>query len=174
MELTNWKTVYKKQSFGEKNYGVEIRVAIDRPFNDKDDLAMDKIAEDIESAIMSETLRLDPEAQEARRIEREKLLALFNDKVDGFGAGRDIFVEEIPNGYCSRWCCTQKPWYKVTTNRGVITIGWRKRVINISWEPQVGGTADSLFPSEDVTTFDRTIHAWGYEKAKQYIARLLQ
>jgi hypothetical protein len=65
------------------------------------------------------------------------------------------------------------PWYKVTTRKGVITLGWRKRVIEISWEPSVNNEADELFPGEDVTKIGRTIHAWGYDKAKQYISRLL-
>jgi hypothetical protein len=175
MELTNWKTLYKSQSFGTKNYGIEIRYAMDREITENDNKAMYRIAEQIENAIMTETMRLDPKEQEYRKEEREKLLALFGDRVDEhFGAGRDIYVEEIPNGYDSSWYNSQRPWFRVTTNRGIITLGWRKRVINISWEPSVGGTAESLFPSEDSTKFERTIHAWSYEKAKAYISTLLQ
>jgi hypothetical protein len=165
MELTNWKTIYKKQSFGEKNFGIEVRVAIDLPFNDQDDRAMDRIAEDIESAIMGETLRQDPEVQKVKEEERSKLVGLFGHTA--------VLVDEIPNGYGSSWHYSQSPWYVVTTPKGRITIGWRKRVIEIKWEERVNATADELFPGEDCTKMDRLIHAWGYEKAKQYIARLL-
>jgi len=164
--MINWKTAYKSESYGDKNFGVEVRVAVDRPLNENDDRAMYKIADEIEAAIMAETMRLDPEEQKKKNEEREKLLALFGD--------RAIFVEEIANGYCSRWCCSQSPWYIVTTPRGRIKVGWRKRVIEISWQCTVGDKAEKVFPAEDVTKVDYAIHAWGYEKAKEYIDRLLQ
>jgi hypothetical protein len=173
MELTNWKTAYKVEKYGNSNFGLEIRVAVDRPLNENDEMAMYKIADDAEAALMTETMRLSPVAQEKKKDERTKLLALFSDKVDEHGAGRDIYVEEIPNGYCSRWCCTQIPWYKVTTRKGVITLGWRKRVIQIAWEPSVNTVAEKLFPEETSTKYDRMIHAWGYEKAQEYITKLL-
>jgi hypothetical protein len=168
MELTNWKTAYKIESFGHKpvhTHGIEIRIAINRPLNDKDEMAMYKIADDITTAIMSESMRLDPEQAEAKEAERAELVGLFGHTA--------VLVEEIPNGYCSRWCCTQKPWYVVTTPKGRITLGWRKRVIEIAWEARVNAAAEELFPGEDVTKIDRMIHAYGYEKAKEYIARLL-
>jgi len=165
MEMTNWKTVHKRQSWGERDFGIEIRVAIDRELTEKDSSEMYSLADQIEQAIMTETMRLDPEEQKIQEEERELLLKCFDDT---------ILTEKIPNGYCSRWCCTMRPWYKVTTRKGRITLGWRKRVIEISWEPEVGSKADDLFPAEDVTKSDRLIHAWGYEKAKQYISRLLQ
>src|SRR5271154_2744295 len=132
--LQDWKTVYKTESWGKKNYGIEIRVSLDgdRPFNDNDGSAMYKIADDIERAILGESMRLDPEEAAKKEAERTKLIALFGDS--------KILVEEIPNGYCSRWCCTQKPWYVVTTYKGRITLGWRKRVINIEWGRDVNGT----------------------------------
>lgn len=166
MELTNWKTVYKKESWGDKSFGIEIRVSVDRPLNENDERAMYKISDDVETAIMTETMRQDPEAQKIKEEEKAKLLECFG--------GADIYVEELPNGYCSRWCCTQRPWYRVITPKGGITLGWRKRVISIEWSPAVtSAKADELFPSEDVTKYERVIHAWGYEKAKQYIARIL-
>ena len=165
MEMTNWKTVHKQESYGDKSYGIEIRVAIDRPLNDNDQRAMYKIADQIEQAIMTETMAQDTEAQTKRKLERDQLLEVFGHTA--------VYVEEIPNGYCSRWCCTQSPWFIVTTPKGRITIGWRKSVINISWEPQVNDKAEVLFADERPTKFDRTIHAYGYEKAKQYVSRLL-
>jgi hypothetical protein len=166
MEFTNWKTLYKKESWGNKNFGIEIRVAMDRDPNQNDDRAAYRIAEEFEDKIMRETMRLDPQAATERAEDREKLLGCFP-------MIERIFAEEIPNGYCSRWCCEMIPWYKVTTTKGVVTIGWRKRVIHIEWEPRVAAKADELFPGEDVTKVDYLIHAWGYEKAKYYLARIL-
>ena len=166
MELTNWKTLYKIESWGKKNYGIEIRVAVDRPLNNNDEMAMYDVVDRIERAVLGESLRLDPEEAEAKENERAKLIALFGDA--------PILVREMPNGYCPRWCCTQKPWYTVTTCKGLVTLGWRKRVISITWEESVNATAEELFPGEDVTKDGRLIHAYGYDKAREYITRLLQ
>jgi hypothetical protein len=84
-----------------------------------------------------------------------------------------IFVEDLPNGYCSRGCCRHRPWFLVTTPIGRIKIGWRKRVISITWDDTDRPYADQLFPNEDVTKFNKTIHAWGLEKAKEYLKVLL-
>lgn len=165
MELTDWKTLYKIESFGKKNYGIEIRVAVDRPLNQNDEMAMYDVVDRIEKAVLGESMRLDPEEAEKKEEERTKLIALFGDA--------PILVREIPNGYCSRWCCTQKPWYSITTKKGVVTLGWRKRVIEIAWEKEVNTTAQKLFPDEDVTRIDRLIHAWGYEKAQEYLTKIL-
>lgn len=165
--LKNWKTAYHGEKLGQRNFGIKIEVAIDRAFTHADNRVLDKAAEEIEQALMRESMRQDPEEQEKRKQERDKLL-------ECFGEDKNIYVEELPNGYCSSWCCVMRPWYKVTTRRGVITIGWRKRVINLSWEPTFcSASADEIFPNEDVTTFERTIHAWGYDKAREYIARLM-
>jgi hypothetical protein len=136
---------------------------VDRPLNDQDERAMYKIADDVEAALMTETMRLNPKRKRKKKDERTKL-ALFGDA--------PILVEEIPNGYCPRWCCSQIPWYTITTRKGRIQIGWRKRVISITWLPPLP-TAEELFPEETSTKFDRTIHAWGYEKAQEYITKLL-
>ena len=157
-----YKTLHMREGV---NTGIEIRVAINREFTEADEHAAWEATETILQAIESESLRLNPDVAVERELERQNLLAVFG--------GATIFVEEIPNGYCSRACCSQKPWFVVTTKKGRITIGWRKRVINISWEPSVAAPADNLFPQEDVTKFDRSIHAWGYDKAKEYVGRLL-
>ena len=64
----------------------------------------------------------------------------------------NIFVEEIPNGYCNEPCCSRLPWFIVTTPVGHIKIGWRKRVINIDWTNTLQKkNGHELFPNEDVT-----------------------
>ncbi len=44
-----------------------------------------------------------------------------------------IHVEPIDNEYCSESCCYKFPWIIVTTSRGRIKLGWRKRVMNLDW-----------------------------------------
>ncbi|MFA5994350.1 MAG: hypothetical protein WC823_05315, partial [Parcubacteria group bacterium] len=53
---------------------------------------------------------------------------------------RDIFAKagfifpvfhHLPNGYSSRG--VGAPWFRVETEIGTITLGWRKRVVNIDW-----------------------------------------
>lgn len=85
-----------------------------------------------------------------------------------------IFSREVPNQYCSQACCLHKPWLCVATSKGPITVGPRKRVIEISWdESDITRTADELFPEESVAKQGRSIRAWGMEKAKEYITKLL-
>ncbi len=63
----------------------------------------------------------------------------------------------------------------MTTPKGVITLGWRKRVLEIRWEgSDITQTAEELFPQEEVTKQGRMIHAWSYDKAREYIAVLFQ
>lgn len=124
-----------------------------------------KAAALIESAVMESVISSDPDAQRRALTERTKLLALFP---------QPIYVEELPNGYCCQWCCKHLPWFKVTTRVGVFTIGWRKRVISIDWfETRGTKTSDELFANENVTKHERGIHAWGPEKAYDYIQAII-
>jgi len=119
----------------------------------------------ITAAIMSAVVSEKPEAQEHRRKERADLLGLFD---------QPIYVEEIPNGYCSQWCCKHLPWFVVTTTVGRFKIGWRKRVISIDWsDTVVAKTAEELFPDEKVTKDGRLIHAWSLADAKRYVATVM-
>ena len=120
----------------------------------------------IQAAIGESQAAADPKAQQAAASERTSILAAFGDEA--------IFVEEIPNGYCSQYCCKHLPWFVVTTRIGRFKIGWRKRVISIDWS-QCPNTkiAEELFPQENVTKDERLIHAWSYEKAKEYITAVI-
>lgn len=165
---SDFKRAYKSEKlysgkFGK--FGVEIRIAIDRPFVNEDNFIMYEIADKLEDVLMRRTVMSDPEEIAKKKEEHDKLMACFPE-------GMAILAEELPNGYCPRWCCSMRPWYRVTTQYGIFTIGWRKRVIEISWDAKVASTADVMFPDETSTKFDHTIHAWDYEKAKQYIKRL--
>ena len=84
-------------------------------------------------------------------------------------AGYDkIELEGMPNQYCPCEHC--EPWQTVTTSIGDFVIGWRKRVISIEW---AGRKYSELFVDEDVTKWDTGIHAWGAEKAVEYLKKIL-
>lgn len=153
-------------------FGLKIFIKIDRKLNESDRKVFFHVREAIESGLQKESLRLNPETHKEASLERAEILNLFT---------TPIFVEEIPNGYCSRYCCAFKPWFVVTTAAGRIKIGWRKSVIHIEWTDSViKRTAEEIFPKEEAwpgyetTQFDKTIHAHGYEPARRYIQRLTE
>lgn len=119
----------------------------------------------IEQAMIREYYRLNKAAQAQAQEEKEKLFACF--------PLAPVLFEPIPNRYCSLACCEHLPWFKATGNRGIITIGWRKRVIVIDWsESLVQIPAEQLFPDYKVTKYDRLIHAWSYEQAQEFLAKI--
>ena len=120
---------------------------------------MEKIVDDSRnnSLLASESF------QNELKEEKEKLIACFGSK--------QIYVKPIKNGYFSD---SLNPWFSVITYKGEIIIGWRKRVIVIDWaKSDVSMLTRYVFVDEDTTKEDRMIHAWGYEKATQYIKTLL-
>lgn len=161
---------YQEASTSHGTFGIRVYVTgFDREYTENDRRALRK-AEEILQDMMTESLRLDPKEQEAVTAERLALLSLF---------GEPSYVE-IPNGYCSRWCCKHRPWFRVLTRIGWVTIGWRKSVINIDWSETICPVAaDTLFANEEVypgcavTRIGCSIHAHGLEKAKEYVNKLL-
>lgn len=163
--------VYRSVSIGSGVRGVQILITKDsnvdasREANPLLHRAIWDAGEKIIAEIEASQIAKNPDSALRAQNEREKLLACFPEK---------IFVKEIPNGYCNRSCCRHLPWFVVTTHVGPITIGWRKSVISIDWsESLVQTDAKTLFPDEDVTRYDSHIHAWGYEKAAQYLKVIL-
>jgi len=166
----DYVNLFTKESYETNGpFGIKILIAANKlPNLDEKSIftATDKAIELIESAIKFKIKKEDPktaiETTENRRIVNE----IFN---------APIFVEEIENGYCNRWCCKHLPWFVVTTSIGRFKIGWRKRVISIDWFETIGtDTADNLFTDENVTKYKKTIHAWSIEKAKQYVDTIIQ
>lgn len=85
-------------------------------------------------------------------------------------AGFDAFrLLETKNHYCECEVCA--PWYRAQTPFGEILIGWRKRVIHVDWS-KTGKDLLHLFKDEDVTKDKYYIHAWGKEKAIEYLNRI--
>lgn len=169
MNGLEYKTLHSSESYGGYGgFGIKILVAS----SDLPDLSLDAIQDaafkaagmvsaEIRAASLAKRGDMLAKAQKVRN----DLIGLFPDK---------IFVEAIPNGYCSDWCCRHLPWFKVTTEVGRFEIGWRKRVIHIDWTETVGTkTADELFPEEVGTKGNKMIHAWCLDKAKQYISTIM-
>jgi hypothetical protein len=64
------------------------------------------------------------------------------------------------------------PWYLAQVGDGpVFKIGWRKSVINIDWS--ASGKSIPDLTADDVTKAGDHVHAHGYEKAAEYLAKLV-
>jgi hypothetical protein len=103
--------------------------------------------------------------QKARR-ERQSFQSIF----EKAGLGTAL-LNEIPNEYHGGSCDTCAPWFIARLSFGDIKIGWRKRVIQIDWS-DTGRDLSDLFTEENVTKAGNYIHAWGSEKAVDYLKRI--
>jgi len=165
MAELKYKEVHSHEAYGAKSLGVKILVSVEATLTEEETWAIRRLGEQVMKIIHTAEVKADPEAVRIGKEETALLLACFPCTTTH---------SELPNGYCSQPCCVLKPWLKVATHKGTIVIGWRKRVINIDWsESNIAGSANDLFPAEDVTKDGKLIHAWGYEKAKEYLAKLL-
>lgn len=63
----------------------------------------------------------------------------------------------------------QNPWWLVKTDFGLIEIGWRKRVISISWEEI---DFRGIITEDDVTKTETLVHAWSMPSALTYLTSL--
>jgi hypothetical protein len=92
-------------------------------------------------------------------------------------AGIPVFSKQIlPNGYWPEVPEYQElrdasPWFLVTTSFGPVQIGWRKRVMAISWAQT---PVRAHITDDDVTKSATEVHAWTYPKAVEYLAALAQ
>lgn len=91
----------------------------------------------------------------------------------------DYQFELLPNGYCNQDCCSHIPWFLFHTIDGDIIMGRRKRVISIEWQENYKPfDINELFGTEEVTKWGngrkRGIHAWGYDKAYEYLKKVLE
>lgn len=143
-------------------YGLRVEVSIGRDLTPADSSMLAQKVQEMMRALDLETDRIDPKVQADIAKEKEDLRSLFPDP---------IYMTPIANGYGER---PLYPWFEVMTSRGAIEIGWRRRVISIDWsKSEIRAKAESLFHDENVTKGDRSIHAWSYEKAKEYITAIL-
>ncbi len=165
--MTNLHKYSESGQYG--GFAIEINVdATKLPDLNKESIwkASHDAVEAIKSAIMQEVIANDKEAQEYRKAQRAEIINLFK-------INKPIFVEEIPNGYCSSYCCKHLPWFVITTSIGRFEIGWRKRVLSIDWSKTiVKELGINIFPNEKVTVGTDYIHAWSLEDAERYIANI--
>jgi hypothetical protein len=166
-----FKNVTSVQHMG--GYAIRIQIqGIEREFTEDEKFAIDRARDSIDDALLKGETGANPKTHEKAACDKAKILECF---------GRyALYVEEIPNGYCSRGCCAFYPWFIVTTPKGRIKIGWRKSVIHLEWtDSEIKADASEIFPKEEAwpgyetTQYDHVIHAHGYEAAKSYIDRLM-
>ena len=94
----------------------------------------------------------------------------FREIVEGAGIVLQTPMRTIPNEYHNEW---DNPWFLLDTDKGLIRIGHRKKVIHIDWyNSDIEHTGDDLFDDQEVTTGERMVHAWGSEKAIEYLKRI--
>lgn len=96
-----------------------------------------------------------------------RMEAMFDSAFQMAGYGWAQFTP-IPNQYGSGDYLG--PWFEVRTGLGVITIGWRRRVIQIDWS-QTGRDLEHLF-EEAGTKAAHFVHAYGYPEASGYLERI--
>ena len=92
---------------------------------------------------------------------RDKLLAVFT-----LAGIKVIKVWDIKNGYGGE----EADWLLVNTELGMITLGWRRRVIAIDWEE----TGIRCTVPDEVTKGPFNVHAWSYVKAVEYLSRVVK
>ena len=84
---------------------------------------------------------------------------------------RSICINGIANRYCP--CDSCPPWYILKINGlDPIIFGWRKNVIHIDWKKSKRDLS-YLFTEEDVTKNPEMIHAWNYEKATDFLNKIV-
>ncbi len=107
---------------------------------------------------------------DGKHIERKRFSDLFRK------AGFPTFVlNDIPNEYWRPSVdCIPPPWFLVELPEGDIKIGKRKNVINIDTSKFSKIDCSELFEKEkaDVTVWKDGIHAWGDEKAVEYLTKI--
>ena len=176
MEDLKYRQMRCEEAYGKHGaVGIKIMLAIDPVLSKEDEWALwgtfSDAVEMIKSAVMEYTISQNPEAQAEAADQKRNIISLFDSP---------IYVEEIPNCYCDRWCCKHLPWFVVTTRIGRFKIGWRKQVISIDWtETTNKQSGAALFPDEGVTKSSqssdrRFIHAWDHENAREYIQKIME
>jgi hypothetical protein len=166
---TEYKMLAGSETYGKHPEGVRIMVALSREFTTEDQVNAMRCIHTLNKQLRRETVRLDPQTEKDVAFQRGKFEAAFMEA--GFSV---VYMEPAPNEYFGDDAeALSSPWYVVTTPRGHIKVGWRKRVIVLDWErSEIQASAHQLFPQEDVTKGDRMIHCWTYEKLAQYLTAL--
>ena len=128
-------------------------------------LTRDYVAEEGDECSITAGFFYHKRCWELRKARRER--EFFEEVFEKAGASGAL-LNEIPNSYCQCEVCA--PWFTARLPYGDITIGWRKRVISIDWS----GLPDlsALFAEESVTKGPNMIHAYGKDKAIDYVRKI--
>jgi hypothetical protein len=171
--MDNMKKIGGVESYGDGGHFVgEVNINFDKfdtlPKETRNNISwsasdyLQKVREQISMAWAVEN-----EADE-RNAHVDELTELF--KSAGFDT---VYVETINSEYCRESCCYKFPWVIVTTKKGRIKLGWRKRVMNLDWsDSDLNIDGEKLFKDENVTKGTNYIHCWGKEKAVEYLKKL--
>lgn len=168
-EEGGFELAYSEDSSGEHFRGIRVFVKMsNRKLREEDRTNLHRVGAQIREDLDKVSAETDPKGWEKREAMRSHIADIFKD------AGVEaIYMRPLPNGYCPRPCCLNKPWFRVTSKIGDIVIGWRKSVISIDWKgSDVQSDGYVLFPTENVTRWETGIHAHGRDKAVEYIRRL--
>lgn len=142
---------------------VDIQIGIDRELSNTEERYISTVCSNIMDKLREGTVSNDPKTIQDAALERVSLISCFPTPL--------VYVRSIPNEYYET---KMFPWLLVTTTKGHIKIGWRKRVIVIDWsDSDVKVKAKDLFQGEETTMDGTMIHAWGYDKAKEYLTKIL-
>lgn len=155
------------------DFAVVIKARLNHEITEEEKDAVQKVQQILKDAFTKGANFRDSEVHTHAARQRSELIGCFGHKA--------LYVDDIPNGYCSRGCCAYYPWFIVTTPVGRIKIGWRKRVIHLEWtDSQIEGKAEDIFPHEEAwpgyetTQYDKVIHAHSVDAATRYIGRLME
>ena len=162
------RVAFSRSMASRSSLGIDLYVDAGRPLTSSDESAIYDAVALLEREIGAESARLRPDNIAWKAAWLIKARQLFAEA--GLGP---VYMKEIDNKYCGAKCCPHRVWLLVTTRLGVIEIGWRKHVLSIDWSgSDVTATAEELFTDEKVTKDGRLIHAWSYDKAAEYLARI--
>ena len=80
----------------------------------------------------------------------------------------------IPNGYHPNPDPTvYGPWFMVTTPKGRIRMGWRKRVISIDWaRSELTAKGEDVVDEPNVTHWEEGVHCYGTDRAVEALRKL--
>lgn len=162
---------YTRQAFiessGRYNYGLEIKfddetlrvIAADETLRRH----IGDVAYALGERVREAHERADKDAMSSYAKERADILSCFPE-----GCRHELIVNDYDKN-------PNRPWMTVYTWVGPFEVGWRKRVIELKWHRTVlyKNIPYGLFDGEDVTRSEAYIHAWGIEKLRDYVQRLM-
>lgn len=164
------KSLIRSGQSGSKAYDVRIFANVTGLSEEKIGNICGRVSDQLVEDLLCESIRNETGFEE----KKAKIIADYTQCLTAAGMTYTD-IQEVPNEYCRQHCCLIVPWAVYQTLNGPVKIGWRKHVLNISWTADIFGgfpRANELFPNEDVTKGEYSIHAWGYSKATEYLKAL--